>query len=832
MKCKKENELIAIPIFYDVDPSDIRKQEGDFGKAFAQQEIVNINKAQLWRKALVDASNIAGWEPKYIDNGHESKVIKEIVDTILNTLSPLNSKANEDLVGMKARLQYLKSRLKIGSDGVRMVGIWGVGGGGKTTLASSMYTEISCYFEGHHLIDNIREESSKYGLKKLQENMLSSFSKTEVKVESIVQGITKIKGMLARRKVLVLLDDVNDLDQLEALAGSQDWFGSGSRIIITTRDEHLLTTHKVDEVCHVQLLSSDEAMQLFNRHPYNEKASIEDYKTLSLRVVSYAAGLPLALKVLGSFLYDKTKDGWISTLDRLKDIPETAIVEKLKISYDGFKNVEKELFLDIACFFRGLKKDDTMEMLEACEFHPEIGIEVLRQKALISIVNGKFDMHDLVEEMGHYIVRGEYPNNPDKHSRIWKSEEIRNMRFEDATMENNKIEAVKYDGYDVPQLCKIVSNIKKLRYLWVSLEQPTYVKGPTFLSNELRYFRWEGYPARSSFPVGFQPVKLVVLKLEKSFQKEVWKGCKRLPHLKVLQLRLMKNLLKTPNFDGLPSLQELILSECHKLKEIHPSLGNHTSLQYVSVSGCYKLRMFPTITHMKNLKNLEIVGCLEILEFPKIHANMESLVELTIIDNGIEVLPSSIGEHCSNLISLRLFRLIRHVKTRHLLFHQSLLQKLGLYASLFNKVEIPSSIIELSNLQELDLSFNDFSRLGFSLSQLTQLKILNVSSCRKLLELPELPSSLTILIADCCESLTTFGDCHKNCRWLCDVSLKGGSILNDGDRLLESMLEACMAIENHYMLLYLRGFHIVKGLTPQLVRGDILSTIMMMKNFL
>ncbi|KAL8252513.1 hypothetical protein R6Q59_036206 [Mikania micrantha] len=246
----------------------------------------------------------------------------------------------------------------------------------------------------------------------------------------------------------------------------------------------------------------------------------------------------------------------------------------------------------------------------------------------------------------------------------------------------------------------------------------------------------------------------------------------------------MKNLLKTPNFDGLPSLQNLILKECPKLKEIHPSLENHTSLQYVSVWRCKKLRMFPTITHMKNLKNLYIAWCPKILEFPKIHANMESLVELTIEYTGIEVLPSSIGER------------------------------------LFNKVEIPSSIIELSNLQELVLSYNDFSRLGFSLSHLTQLKFLNVSGCKKLLELPELPSSLTILIVDGCKSLATFGDCHKNCRWLCHVSIWGGSIIKDGDRLLESMLEACMAIENHSMFLRLKGIQIAKGFTSDLVRGD------------
>uniref|UniRef100_A0A251UV94 ADP-ribosyl cyclase/cyclic ADP-ribose hydrolase n=1 Tax=Helianthus annuus TaxID=4232 RepID=A0A251UV94_HELAN len=453
MKCKEERALIVMPIFYDVDPSDVRKQKGDFEIAFAQQEAQNKNKAQVWRNALVDASNLAGWEPKHIANGHESEIIKEIVDTIVHSLSPLNSEANEDLVGMTTRVQYLKSQLEIGSDGVRMVGIWGVGGGGKTTLASSLYMGISSYFEGHHIIENVREETSKDGLKKLQENILSAFSKTDVKVtvssrkkhdKNIVQGKHMIKSMLCRRKVLLLLDDVNDLSQLEALAGSHSWFGSGSRVLITTRDAHLLRTHKVDEVSHVRLLSDDEAMQLFNKHAYNKKDPVEDYETLSLRVISYAAGLPLALKVLGSFLYDKKKKGWMSSLDRLKDIPDTKIVEMLKISYDGLKDMEKEIFLDIACFFKKWEKDEAMEILEACDFHPEIGIEVLRQKALVSIVDGRLDMHDLVQEMGHYIVRVKHPNNPNKRSRIWKSEDINNMCLGDATMENDKIEVIKY----------------------------------------------------------------------------------------------------------------------------------------------------------------------------------------------------------------------------------------------------------------------------------------------------------------------------------------------------------------------------------------------------
>ncbi|KAF5807953.1 putative TIR domain, P-loop containing nucleoside triphosphate hydrolase [Helianthus annuus] len=757
MKCKEERALIVMPIFYDVDPSDVRKQKGDFEIAFAQQEAQNKNKAQVWRNALVDASNLAGWEPKHIANGHESEIIKEIVDTIVHRLSPLNSEANEDLVGMTTRVQYLKSQLEIGLDGVRMVGIWGVGGGGKTTLASSLYMGISSYFEGHHIIENVREETSKDDLKKLQENILSAFSKTDVKVNSIVQGKHMIKSMLCRRKVLLVLDDVNDLSQLEALAGSHSWFGSGSRVLITTRDAHLLRTHKVDEVCHVRLLSDDEAIQLFNKHAYNKKEPVENYETLSLRVVSYAAGLPLALKVLGSFLFDKDKKAWMSTLDRLKDIPETEIVDKLKISYDGLKVVEKELFLDIACFFRRCKKDEAMEILEACDFHPEIGIEVLRQKALVSIVDGRLDMHDLVQEMGHYIVRGKHPNNPNKHSRIWKSEDINNMCLGDAIVENDKIEAIVYQNwhahnYDLErslQVCKKVSNLKKLRYLKVMMELPGHVEGPTFLSNELRYIDCRGYPLRSPFPASFQPMKLVVLKLDDNFQKEVWKGCKHLPHLKVLELKYMKRLFRTPDFDGLPCLQKLTLSECPKLEEIHRSLGSHKSLQYVSVYRCSKLRMFPTIVHMENLKTLEICNCHKIVVFPKI------------------------------------------VKTRRQFLRS--LPKLDLYTCHFKYAEIPSSITELSNLQVLSLGFNDFSRLDFSLSQLTQLKLLNLSHCVKLLELPELPSSLTILNAENCKSITTFGDCYQNCRWLCQVSVTKGSIISDGDKLLESMLEFLQA---------------------------------------
>ncbi|CAH1431571.1 unnamed protein product [Lactuca virosa] len=466
MKCRDTRGQIVMPIFYDVDPSEVRKQKRKYGEAFAKHELENKTKVESWRKALVDASNISGWDPKHIANWHESKGIKQIVLEISQKLHQVTSSANENLIGIVARMKRLRSELQVGSGGVRMIGIWGVGGGGKTTLASSIYDEICRQFDGCCFVQNIREESKRYGLGKLEEDILSKMGVTRVG-----GGRCMIKDRLCHRKVLIVLDDVDHLGQLKALAGSHDWFGEGSRIIITTRDKHLLTAHKVNVIHNISLLSTDEAIKLFCKHaPRDNMRPVEDYEHLSKEVVSYAGGLPLALTVLGSFLCDKNIHEWRSALARLKEIPDTEILEKLKISFDGLKPVEKDLFLDIACFHRWEDKDKAMKILDECGFHPVIGVKVLIQKALITITYGRFDMHDLVQEMGHHIVRGEHPNNPEKHSRIWKEEDVMKICAMDVTMELDMIEAISFGNpEDESQRYNhhpsIVANTRNLRWI-------------------------------------------------------------------------------------------------------------------------------------------------------------------------------------------------------------------------------------------------------------------------------------------------------------------------------------------------------------------------------
>ncbi|KAD4585151.1 hypothetical protein E3N88_22752 [Mikania micrantha] len=121
--------------------------------------------------------------------------------------------------------------------------------------------------------------------------------------------------------------------------------------------------------------------------------------------------------------------------------------------------------------------------------------------------------------------------------------------------ENDKTEALMFSKYFLfhsddndlsSRFCKIVSSMKKLR--WVNVTMDQHVKsdgGPTFLSNELRYINWTGYLA-SPFPNNFHPIKLGVLKLRLSNQKELWKGCKQRVTAKATEkLKIMKTLEMT-----------------------------------------------------------------------------------------------------------------------------------------------------------------------------------------------------------------------------------------------------------------------------------------------
>jgi hypothetical protein len=228
-------------------------------------------------------------------------------------------------------------------------------------------------------------------------------------------------------KVLIVLDDVKDAEQLEALVGKVDWFGPGSRIIITTRDKQVLAG-KVDDIYKVEKLDSAESFQLFNLHAFNKQKHLEtEYDKLSKKMVDYSEGVPLVLKALANLLCGKDKAIWESQARSLKIEQIEDVHNVFRLIYSNLDYYEKIIFLDIACFFDGLKLELDLIKLLLQDRHYSVSnrLDRLKDKALVTISQQSIvSMHDIIQETAWEIVRQESVEEPGSRSRLLDPDDI------------------------------------------------------------------------------------------------------------------------------------------------------------------------------------------------------------------------------------------------------------------------------------------------------------------------------------------------------------------------------------------------------------------------
>ncbi|XP_006364620.1 TMV resistance protein N [Solanum tuberosum] len=421
MECKEENGQLVIPIFYDVDPSHVRYQSKSFAKALAKHESRYKDDVQRWRTALSEAADLKGYD---IRERIESHCIEDLVNEISPKLCTTSLSSLKDIVGIDAHLEEVNYLLEMTSNDVRRVWIWGTGGVGKTTIAKAIFDIHSSKFDGSCFLQVSKE--NKHEIHSLQSSLLSKLVGEKESVNDKETGRDLISHRLRLKKVLVVLDNIDHDDQLDYLAGNLGWFGSGSRIIATTRDMHII--RKNDAVYPVTTLLEHDAVKLFNQYAFKDEVPDKCFEEITLEVVRHAQGLPLALRVWGSSLRNRDIIWWRSAVDRIKRNPSSTVVENLKVSYDGLEREDQEIFLDIACFLRGKKVTEIKQILESCGFEADYGLSVLIDKSLVFISEDTIEMHDLIQEMGKYIVK--IQTDAGECSRIWDFEEM---------MINNKV---------------------------------------------------------------------------------------------------------------------------------------------------------------------------------------------------------------------------------------------------------------------------------------------------------------------------------------------------------------------------------------------------------
>ncbi|GJY89191.1 NB-ARC domains-containing protein, partial [Tanacetum coccineum] len=575
---------------------------------------------------------------------YEYKFINCISKEILKKICGGPLHVGENLVGIDFHFEKLDLSRFVKLDKVHMIGICGISGIGKTTLVKAIYNLMYAHFDGSCFCEDVKEVTKRQGLIQVQLHMIGKLMKTEdLKILSVGEGSMVLKKTMSSKSILLVLDDVDDHEQFEALAGSPDWFFPGSLIIFTGKDKQLLRSHKVDGIYEMESLDDYKALELFSLYAFGKRHPTQDFEESASQIKS--------------------------ELDRLQTHPNSEILQKLRPSFDSLASDQKRMFLDIACVFIGENKDFAASVLDNSHCSANAIIEVLANK-----IHAKSQkIVDFTEEYDVLNV-----------NKVTEEVEVLVLLLK-KTCQNIPI-----DG-------QALTRMKSLRILKICFSnfegcwQPfalNFSGRVNLLSNKLRLLYWDGCPFKY-IPSNFYPENIVDIDLSYSNIIQLWTTPKCLRRLKIVKLRYCCNLTTTPDFSEITNLEELDLEGCVNLVTIHPSIGMLKRLVVLNMRDCRRARSFPSKVEMDSLQVLNLSGCLKVDKLPEDLGKIKSLTELHVDKTAITELPS----YASSLINLK-----------SLSFGGQRRMQPRCYCNL---VQVPDGLGGLSCLRELNLQGNN-----------------------------------------------------------------------------------------------------------------------------
>uniref|UniRef100_A0A0D3AFR1 ADP-ribosyl cyclase/cyclic ADP-ribose hydrolase n=1 Tax=Brassica oleracea var. oleracea TaxID=109376 RepID=A0A0D3AFR1_BRAOL len=730
MKCKEELSQTVMPVFYEVDPSDVKKQAGDFGKVFKKTCKGKTNEVIVkWSQALAKVATLAGYHSKNWDN--EAKMIEDVATDVAKMLfNSTPSRYLDEFIGMEAHMNKILRVLRTDLDEVRMIGIWGPAGIGKTTIARCLFNQLSHSFQYSVFMMNVKAMytppicSDDHNVKlHLQQKLLSQLLNQKEDLEISHLGVAQER--LNDKKVLVVLDNVDRLVQLEAMAKETLWFGHGSRIIVTTQDRKILKAHGITDIYKVDFPSNREAIQMFCMYAFGKKSPEDGFEKLVWEVTRLVGKLPLGLRVMGSHFRGMSKQEWENELPELWRCLDGEIESILMFGYNALSQENKDLFLHIACFFNNEWKDKVVEHLSTRFSNMRQRLNVLADKSLISLKRGDVIMHDLLVQLGRDIVRKQ-SSEPGQRQFLVDKRETCEVLADDAAGSRSVI-GVMFDGHEINVSERAFEGMSNLQFLRLEVERAGggdafhLFGGQSNLSRKLRLLKWRFFPMTCLNCIP-NPELLVELSMHGSKLEKLWERTKPLSNLKWVDLAHSKNLKDVFSLSTATSLQELNLRGCSSLVELPSSIGNAIHLKKLNLSGCSSLVELPSsIGNATNLQFLSLSSC-------------SSLVEL----------PSSIGNAIRNLKELD-------------------------FSRCSSLVGVPSSIGNATNLKRLDFRrCSSLVELPASIGNLHKLYSLTLKECRKLEVLPvniNLKSLRTLDLTDC-SLMQSFPEISTNIKYM------------------------------------------------------------------
>ncbi|XP_059068038.1 disease resistance protein RPV1 isoform X1 [Cryptomeria japonica] len=800
-----------IPLFYDVGPTHVRYPLGNsspykqaFLKHYSHSDQIQREEIEWWKYALQQIcpclklyghsvryprEEIDGWKGALekicsrsgwsmdLTGGcsFQAQLVKTVVNDVIKTLDKVPLEVAKHPVGLESVTDDLIQKFKLNSkEGVVKAGLCGIGGIGKTTVAKALYNQVYTQFDAASFVFNVRTTAAdKTGLTDLQKQILRDLSNYNENVQSVDKGISLFRDRLGGKRVLLILDDVDAEVQSNALVG--DWLAPGSRVIITSRDKHMLHFARVSSECIHEMsgLQINEGLKLFSWHAFLRESPIPTHEDLSKRIVEACKGHPLSLEVIGAFLYDKHNeiDCWTEAVDNITlhaDIHKT-----LYISYSALSEEEKEIFLDIACFFIGEHKKIPIIFWKSLYRRVHAAISNLSLKLLIKIdEKGVFDMHDHLQDMGRTIAEEEKQG-----TRLWETAHLSTasniINFSRIRLNGGnlaRLETVNRPGLRFLHLKNLfIDTLPMLpsSLIWLQLEKCSFAIQETF-----------------QFSVVGDILQMRIMQVHGGNISLDSDMIGNLSQLQYLGLGGCINLNNLPDIIGnLSQLQHLGLGGCTNLNNLPDTIGNLSQLQYLALGGCTNLNNLPdTIGNLSQLQHLGLGGCRNLNNLPDTIGNLSQLQHLALGGcTNVNNLPDTIG-NLSQLQHLALGGCTNLNNLPDTIGNLSQLQRLDL-GGCRNLNNLPDTIGNLSQLQRLGLGgCRNLNNLPDTIGNLSQLQRLGLGGCTNLNNLPDTIGNLSQLQRlglGGCTNLNNLPDTIGNLSQLQGLGLGGCTNLNN-----------------------------------------------------
>jgi len=362
---------------------------------------------------------------KLIEEGKKYAPLDRITTLPSGTLDILSEKC----MNFESRQSVYEQLLEaVKNKDVSMIGLYGMGGCGKTTLAM----EVRKVVEAEHLFDKVLfvPISSTMEVQRIQEKIASSLQYIFPEPQEKERAQRLCSRLTLEKKILLILDDAWEELNFGRIGIPSSEHHKGCKILITTRSKDVCTSMNCQRKIYLPILTNEEAWTLFQNKALISEDTSDALKDLGRLISDECKGLPVAIAAVASSLKGKEETIWSVALKKLKSSKpvniERGLIDPykcLQLSYDNLDTEEaKSLFLLCSVFPEDY--EIPVELLTRCaiglgvvgeaQSNEEARSEVIAAKIklvssclLLDEENECVKMHDIIRHVAHLIAKNE-----------------------------------------------------------------------------------------------------------------------------------------------------------------------------------------------------------------------------------------------------------------------------------------------------------------------------------------------------------------------------------------------------------------------------------------